>query len=199
MFKLQNGKTIDIDIIMLGLQDSDLANSYFLDTQTGEVEFLSDHTDDKKENQLEEIKNQDNRFIRIPQITSYDQYQWMKEFVDEFVSHEEEKNEHLSEKLSIALNGKGAFRRFKDVLANAGKGWMDSWHQWQNDHLYEELREWLISLPIGVSEAWEPFDDCAICQVMTKGDTSTQELLKAFQKQNIKNKEQHKTKKHITN
>lgn len=38
--------------------------------------------------------------------------------------------------------GKGAFRRFKDVLHVAGDKWIQAWYQWKDDHLNEEMKQW---------------------------------------------------------
>ena len=59
MFILPNGKHIDKDMVELAMEASNLANAYYLNTQTGEVVCLSDFDDgsDEREKQLEEIEN----------------------------------------------------------------------------------------------------------------------------------------------
>ncbi len=41
MFTLPNGTTIDVDMLETAMEDSDLANSYFLNLVTGQVVFFS--------------------------------------------------------------------------------------------------------------------------------------------------------------
>jgi len=48
--------------------------------------------------------------------------------------------------------GKGAFRRFKDVLYSAGDTWVQAWYQWKDDHLHEAMRRWFEELPLTITE-----------------------------------------------
>jgi len=43
MITLPNGKSIDLDMLETAMEDSDLANRYFLNLVTGEVVFFSDY------------------------------------------------------------------------------------------------------------------------------------------------------------
>jgi len=70
-------------------------------------------------------------------------YQWMVDFVDEMVAPTDE---HAAEKLSLALNGKGAFHRFKDTLHRVDDQWLQAWYQWRNKRLKAALDEWLKSV-----------------------------------------------------
>ncbi len=144
MFILPNGKHIDKDMVELAMEDSNLANAYYLNTQTGEVIYLSDFDDgsDEREKQLEEIENSSN-CIPIERISSHEAYQWMRDFVAEIVAP---KDEQVAEKLSIALMGKGAFRRFKDILHGVGEEWVQAWYQWKDAHLKDAMQEWFASL-----------------------------------------------------
>src|SRR6266852_1581940 len=113
MITLPNGKSIDLDMLETAMEDSDLANRYFLNLVTGEVIFFSDYLglSDEDERLSEEIDGS-NDYVAIERIPSHVAYQWMVDFVDEMVAPADE---HATEKLSMALNGKGAFRRFKDT------------------------------------------------------------------------------------
>lgn len=110
MATLPNGKPIDIDMFETAMEDSDLANRYFLNLVTGEVVFFSDilSLSENDEELEEEIDSSDN-YVVIERISSHEAYQWMVDFVDEIVAPVEE---NTAEKLSIALDGKGAFGRF---------------------------------------------------------------------------------------
>ena len=52
-------------------------------------------------------------------------------------------DEHAAEKLAIALNGKGAFRRFKDTLHRVDDRWLQAWYQWRDKQLQAAVDEWL--------------------------------------------------------
>jgi hypothetical protein len=114
MITLPNGKSVDLDMLETAMEDSDLANSYFLNLVSGEVVFFSDYLglSDEDERLLEEIDGSTD-YVAIERIPSQVAYQWMVDFVDEVVAPADE---HAAEKLSMALNGKGAFHRFKDTL-----------------------------------------------------------------------------------
>jgi hypothetical protein len=140
MLTLPNGKPIDEDMLELAMEDSDMTHSYFLNTKTGEVVFFSEYDDpDEQEKLVEEIDGSDD-YIRIERISSHVAYQWMEDFVSEIV---EPQNEWVAEKLSIALMGKGAFRRFKDVLHSSGDKWEQAWYQRRDVCMKAAMREWL--------------------------------------------------------
>ncbi len=52
------------------------------------------------------------------------------------------KYQALKEKLWIALNGKGAFRRFKDVLLNYPEK-REKWFSFKDERLKKRVMEWL--------------------------------------------------------
>jgi len=60
-------------------------------------------------------------------------------------------NQHLGELLEVALDGPGAFRRFKDVLARY-PGQLDRWYELRRSYFERRIAEWLESMGI----AWEP-------------------------------------------
>src|SRR5205823_14368705 len=114
MITLPNGKSVDLDMLETAMEDSDLAHRYFLNLVSGEVVFFSDHLglSDEDERLLEEIDGS-NDYVAIERIPSHEAYQWMVDFVDEMVAPAVG---DAAEKLSIALNRNGAFRRFKDTF-----------------------------------------------------------------------------------
>lgn len=141
MATLPNGKPIDMDMLEVAMEDSDLTNKYFLNLVTGEVVFISDYIglSDDDEQLLEEIDGSDD-YLAIERIPTHEAYQWMVNFVDEMVAPTDE---HAAEKLSIALNGKGAFRRFKDTLHRVDEQWLQAWYQWRDQQLKAAVTEWL--------------------------------------------------------
>lgn len=50
----------------------------------------------------------------------------------------------LADRLEIAIMGRGAFRRFKDVLARSPE-WWESWHAFSDDRHRGRAREWLAA------------------------------------------------------
>ena len=144
MITLPNGKSIDVDMLEAAMEDADLAHRYFLNLVTGEVVFFSDYLglSDEDERLLDEIDGSDD-YVAVERIPSHEAYQWMVDFVDEMVAPADE---HAAEKLSIALDGKGAFRRFKDTLQRLDDRWLQAWYQWRSKQLEAALDEWLKSV-----------------------------------------------------
>jgi uncharacterized protein UPF0158 len=141
MITLPNGKSVDRDMLEMAMEDSDLANMHFLNLVTGEVVFFSEYVglSEEDERLLEEI-NGSNDYVAIERIPSHEAYQWMVDFVDETVAPADEL---AAEKLSIALNGRGAFRRFKDTLHRVDDRWLQAWYQWKDKQLQAAVDEWL--------------------------------------------------------
>jgi hypothetical protein len=144
MATLPNGKPINMDMLETAMEDSDLANKYFLNLVTGEVVFFSNYLglSDEDEHLLEEIDGSDD-YVSVERIPTHEVYQWMVDFVDELVALADE---HAAEKLSLALNGKGAFRRFKDTLYYDDDQWLQAWYQWKDKRLKAAVDEWVKSV-----------------------------------------------------
>ena len=144
MITLPNGKSIDPYMLEAAMEDSNLANKYFLNLVTGEVVFFSDYLglSDEDERLLDEIDGSDD-YVAIERIPSHQAYQWMVDFVNELVAPADE---HAAEQLSMALNGQGAFRRFKDTLNRVDDQWLQAWYQWRDKRLEVAVEEWLKSV-----------------------------------------------------
>jgi Uncharacterised protein family (UPF0158) len=144
MFQLVNGKPIDEFMVEAAMDDANRGNLYFLNTETGEVLFLSelDAFTEERDQELEEIDGSD-IYIPIERIDSSEAYRWMEDFVAQIVAP---RSIRVAEKLSIALMGRGAFRRFKDVLHMVGDDWAQAWYDWRDRRLKEAMYEWLESL-----------------------------------------------------
>ena len=141
MITLPNGKSVDRDMLEMAMEDSDLANMHFLNLVTGEVVFFSEYLglSEEDERLLEEIDGS-NDYVAIERIPSHEAYQWMVDFVDEMVAPADE---YTAEKLSMALNGRGAFRRFKDTLHRVDDRWLQAWYQWRDKQLQAAVDEWI--------------------------------------------------------
>ena len=142
MTTLPNGKAIDIDMLEVAMEDSDLANRYFLNLVTGEVVFFSDYAgfSSEEEEQLAAEIDGSNDYVAVERIPTHEAYQWMADFVGEVVAPVDEL---AAEKLYIALNGKGAFRRFRDTLHRIDDHWLQDWYKWKDEHVKAAIDEWL--------------------------------------------------------
>jgi len=69
--------------------------------------------------------------------------------MQDFIATIEDK--HLVELLEVAINGKGAFRWFKDVLLNYTNE-REKWFQFRDDRIEERALEWLESINVSLTE-----------------------------------------------
>lgn len=111
--------------------------SSYLDLETGAVLMLAEGTpeDDRLRNQV--LMNPD-AFLLIDPASSREQYRWMERFVSSV------EDETLRERLIIAIDGKGAFRRFKDVLLHY-PGERERWFTYRSDLLHAFINEWIAA------------------------------------------------------
>jgi Uncharacterised protein family (UPF0158) len=127
---------IDFADLRIALEDHGYESSWVLDTATGEVILLSDSVDEEDlPAPLEEIENS-KRFLPIEPRDSHESWLDMEDFIATVA------DAHLRELLEVAVAGKGAFRRFKDVLGRAPEE-RERWFRFQAERLDRVLREWL--------------------------------------------------------
>lgn len=127
----------------------------YLDTETGEIISMPDNVMRAVEDSAEAIGeladweqelvktaeyilgDEKNRFLLIPKRESREGYELMATFAETVTS------KGLREKLAIALDGKGAFRRFRNVL-NDYPSELERWYKFKDDRMLEEAIQWLI-------------------------------------------------------
>jgi len=127
------------------MEDGSYENDYFLDLETGEILFVSEYMDDEDSEKLKERIEEDfKRYERIPKVESHEGYQDMVDFIA-IVD-----NERLAELMEVAINGKGAFRRFKDVLLNYPEE-RERWFQFKDERMEERAMEWLEDIDVTLS------------------------------------------------
>jgi Uncharacterised protein family (UPF0158) len=107
----------------------------FLDLRSGEVVTVSQGAIDYAE-QRGKVQTGGEHFLRVEPAASREQYKWMERFVAGVT------DEALRERLVIAIDGKGAFRRFKDVLLNYPAE-RERWFSYRSDLLHWHMQKWL--------------------------------------------------------
>ncbi len=137
---------IDLDELCEAMENSSFNDEYFLDLETGDILFISEYTDDEETEKLKDCIAEDlDRYERIPKAESHEGYQDMVDFIATV------EDERLAELLEIAINGKGAFRRFKDVLLNYPEE-REKWFKFKDDRIEERAREWLDDVEVSLAE-----------------------------------------------
>src|SRR5262245_40442718 len=107
----------------------------FLDTRTGEVVTVTEGAIDYTE-QRAKVQSGGEAFVKIEPASSREQYKWMERFVATVT------DEALRERLVIAIDGKGAFRRFKDVLLNYPAE-RERWFTYRGELLHWHMQIWI--------------------------------------------------------
>jgi len=137
---------INLDELCEAMEDNSYENEHFLDLETGEILFVSEYMDDEESEKLKDRIEEDfERYERIPKAESHEGYQDMIDFIATV------DNERLAELLEVAINGKGAFRRFKDVLLNYPEE-RERWFKSKDERMEERALEWLDDIEVTLSE-----------------------------------------------
>jgi len=136
---------IDLDELCSAIEDSSYEHKYYLDLETGEILFLSEYMDDETEKLRDGIDDDPNRYERIPKAEPHEGYDDMQNFIATV------EDEHLAELLEVAINGKGAFRRFKDVLLNYPEE-REKWFQFNDYRTQGRALEWLDDIDVSLIE-----------------------------------------------
>ncbi len=102
----------------------------YLNPKTGEISYIDDYMDINAE-EKEDIYEEN---IDLPTKYDIDEYSMMEEFIETI------DDERLYNQLYIALNGRGAFRRFKDTCINFDI--IDDWYKFRDEKYKELAIEW---------------------------------------------------------
>jgi len=103
----------------------------------------------------------DDSYLRIDPVSSREQYRWMERFIETV------DDSQLRERLSHAIDGKGAFRRFKDVLMSYPIE-RERWFAFRSERLRSCMEAWLETHGIEAVERpqWRvPSADEVVAQV----------------------------------
>lgn len=134
-----------INVTMNSRRDEDGIYGY-IDRETGEVligspdEQLKIIPNQEDEN-YEEVESEFNlRYLQIPQEGSRDSYQDMVDFIESVA------DERLRDMLRVAIQGRGAFGRFKDVLRRSEfESECNRWFAFSKECEYCRVLEWLVA------------------------------------------------------
>ncbi len=105
----------------------------YLHLTTGEVLRVVDGVADP---QMHVRIASDTNYLRIDPVSSREQYRWMERFIPMV------EDADLRGKLTSAIDGKGAFRRFKDVLMSYGPE-RERWFTFRSERLRAFMEAWL--------------------------------------------------------
>lgn len=130
---------IDMADLKSFFDDASGLADYYLNIETGEIEF--DSEDDKFErigDDGESPYDDDERYLRVPHGDSREGYKDMEAFIETI------EDSRIQDTLYVAIDGSGAFARFKSVLyryPNEQKRWFD----FKDKRLARRVVAWLKS------------------------------------------------------
>lgn len=139
---------INVDDLHIALVWRDPISAYYLNLQTGQITLHLPGDDPALD---EAMATRPTEFLRIQAIDPRHSYQVMADFV-EFVSDEE-----LREQLRRVILGKGAFRRFKEFIAQHPAE-RDLWLIFKEQREMTHVRAWLAELKFP-HETYDPYED----------------------------------------
>ena len=159
---------VDLADLALAMTDGSFELHHYLDLATGEVVTVSDETRRDLERLYEEVDGEDDaavaaaiarldrpawmidalreahaveagfgtRFVAVPRIESREAYGVMEDFIETVGE------ERLQSQLWRAIDGRGAFRRFKDVLADHPAE-EERWFRFEQERERQWAVDWL--------------------------------------------------------
>ncbi len=137
---------IDMQDLTMAMEQNSYEEEYFLDLETGEILFTSDALDGEDNDAVrEKIDDDPDRFEEVPKADSREGYGDMQDFIETV------QDEHIAEVLSTAIEGRGAFRRFKDTLLRYPDQ-RELWFKFKDDLMQKRALEWLDEIGIQASE-----------------------------------------------
>jgi hypothetical protein len=137
----------DILLITEAIKSRDGEGIYgYIDRETGEVltgsqDYPLEIIPDEDDENYEEVEAEfDLRYLPIPQEGSGDSYQDMADFIETV------EDERLRDLLGVAIQGRGAFGRFKDVLRRSEyESERNRWFIFSEKCEYNRAVKWLTA------------------------------------------------------
>lgn len=126
---------LDWDALEIAVERNSPDTDSYLDLSSGRVITITSGDPEATLNRQlvsENIRN----YLRVEPASSREQYRWMEKFVGSVL------DEALRERLIISIDGKGAFRRFKDVLL-AYPAERERWFSYRAELLHWHIQQWL--------------------------------------------------------
>ncbi|HEL1768684.1 TPA: hypothetical protein TXV04_001826 [Streptococcus suis] len=129
------------------LQMLNQGDRYYYDSYLDELVYLSvEETGLESREGLEEEIEEDvtGRFVRLPTYYDFNHYA----FMERYVYHLPEGD--LSDRLSRAIRGRGAFRRFKNELERCDR--LEEWYAFETQCYKELVLDWCQENEIAIVE-----------------------------------------------
>jgi hypothetical protein len=126
---------LDFDALEIAVERNSPDTDSYLDLSTGRVLTITTGDPEAALNR-QQVSDNIRNYLRVDPASSREQYRWMEKFVGSVT------DEALRERLIISIDGKGAFRRFKDVLL-AYPAERERWFSYRAELLHWHIQQWL--------------------------------------------------------
>lgn len=139
-----SGPKVDWPALEIAFEHNAPETHSYLDLQSGQVVTIVD-TRPEDEEKKQALRREPPRYLHLDPASSREQYRWMERFVASVA------DEALRERLVLAIDGKGAFRRFKDVLLSYPVE-RDRWFAYRANLLHIYINQWLRAKDLVIGE-----------------------------------------------
>jgi hypothetical protein len=142
------GRVVPVDLEMLSVEmegDTGMSSAGHLDLRTGQV--YSDAATDPMmvgEDAAIDVEDEPDRWLHVDQTSSHDRWQDMAAFA------ERQRDDQLRTTMQQAIEGNGAFRRFRDLIHDEDVA--ESWHAFSTDRQLGRARAFLADQGIHVGQ-----------------------------------------------
>lgn len=137
----ETGKVIFVENYAIHQLEELLTNEETLDDIQASLQAQTNLSETDREQLMDAAQVEGstvNRYRMLPKQDSRDGYQDMQEYIESL------ENDHLRELLEIAIQGSGAFRRFKDVLYRYTEE-QENWFKFRAEHERQRTLDWFES------------------------------------------------------
>jgi len=134
---------VKLEQIIDALEFMDRYSEYFLDLETGEIEWVSDMTMTYQEKEEIYEKLDEHGFVRLPDSFDLNEYSMMEDFASALSGKERSA-------LLGAIKGKGAFRRFKDRAQDLCL--IEEWYEFKEKAIKRAAASWCTDHDIEYEE-----------------------------------------------
>lgn len=149
---------VDVEYIAICMEDQDRVDyNYYLDKESGETIVLPREVVDALEEEellqslpewelklvdlAKDILSGNPRYVEIP-------IKWSREAFNDILEFAEKiSDQKIRERIHLTVRGKGAFRKFKDILQEYPEIEKE-WHRFKYEREKKEVLDWLESLGI---------------------------------------------------
>ena len=125
---------VKLNDIIEAIEFTDQFTHYFLDKVTGEIVMVSEMGMTSAEQEAAYDSLDEHGFYRLPEQRELNGYGTMENFIFSLPAGE------ARDRLSRAIQGRGAFRRFKDEVRRLGVE--EAWYSWQDNAHKRAAIEW---------------------------------------------------------